>query len=73
MHRFSKVAPYLLLLVPGLVFLILNVRAPDELDYLYWEMAFVLSVPIMLVCSVAVLIETIDWFESRNKGLFGKK
>ncbi len=73
MHIFLKVAPYLLLLVPVLTFLILSGRFPDEADYLYWKIAFIFHMPLILFFSITVLVGTVSWYERKHRRVIGKK
>jgi hypothetical protein len=69
MQRLSKVAPFLLFLVPGLLAFIffVKVNLPWEKVSPVWLMAFLFHVPFLLFIIAAVLMEIIDSIERKDK------
>ena len=74
MERLSKVAPFLLFLVPGLLAFVFFVKVHifwEEVN-IYWLMALIFHVPFLLFFTAAILMEIIDSMERKKSGLLRK-
>ena len=69
MQRLSKVVPFLLFLVPGLLAFVffVKVHIPWEKVSPVWLMAFLFHVPFLLFIIAAILMEIIDSIERKDK------
>ncbi len=68
MQRLLKLAPFLLFLIPGLIVFILNAHISWGEDHLFWMMAFVFHIPLLLFLIAAVMVEIITIVEKKNMG-----
>ncbi len=75
MERFSKLAFFLLLLVPGLLAFIFFVKVPipREGNGLTWLMVLLFHVPILLFLIAAFRVELVEAMGKRDRRLFSKK
>ena len=69
MQRLSKVAPFFLLLVPGLLAFVffVKVNIPWEKVSPVWLMAFLFHVPFLWFIIAAILMEIIDSIERKDR------
>jgi len=69
MQRLSKVVPFLLFLVPGLLAFVffVKVNIPWEKVSPVWLMAFLFHVPFLLFIISAILMEIIDSIERKDR------
>lgn len=75
MERLSKLASFLLLLVPGLLAFLFFVKIPlpREGSNLIWLMVLLFHVPILLFLIAAFRMEIIERTERRDRRLLSKK
>ena len=72
MQRPAKVWPYILFIVPILVFTLLFVDIPWGEEGVYWRMALIFHAPLLIFFVIAILVEIVDWQGKRRPGAGGR-
>lgn len=68
MQRPLSVWPYILFIVPVLVFVLLFAGIPWGEEGLYWQMAVMIHSPLLIFLVIAILMEITSWRGKRRPG-----